>query len=399
MSRAEHVVAHVGSATSSRVSGARGAPWRYRRPNRTATQSRLRSVGCQQPDGCSQSRRAAQIPPLGGAGPRAAPIVRRYRRTSRAGSTLLRDRWSPASVTDRRRPARTPTYSHPAPRSGIGSVTDGAPADTASKLMDAVINFSADRGPEPLVGRSAMGQHSIATLDRRRGPSMALDPNRWTLKTQEAFNAAVELARAPAIPRSRPPTCSLALLGQDGRRRPARSSKGRRVARPPCAPRPRRRSPSCPRPTAASPAWPRRSPACSTPPTASGPSSHDEYLSTEHLLLALADTVGVPREQLLDGAARGAGQPPGHQPEPRGPVPGAREVRPRPHRGRPRPARSIRSSAATTRSAGSSRCCRAARRTTRCSSASPVSARRPSSRAWPGASSRATCPRACATSG
>ena len=36
----------------------------------------------------------------------------------------------------------------------------------------------------------------------------------------------------------------------------------------------------------------------------------------------------------------------------------------------------------------------AAPRTTRCSSASPASARPPSSRAWPGASSRATCPRA-----
>ncbi len=61
---------------------------------------------------------------------------------------------------------------------------------------------------------------------------------------------------------------------------------------------------------------------------------------------------------------------------------------------RPARARSIRSSAATTRSAASSRCCPAAPRTTRCSSASPAWARPPSSRAWPAASSRATCPRA-----
>ena len=39
-----------------------------------------------------------------------------------------------------------------------------------------------------------------------------------------------------------------------------------------------------------------------------------------------------------------------------------------------------------------SRCCPAARRTTPCSSASPAPARRPSWRAWPSASSTATCP-------
>ena len=43
--------------------------------------------------------------------------------------------------------------------------------------------------------------------------------------------------------------------------------------------------------------------------------------------------------------------------------------------------------------AAPSRCCPAARRTTPCSSASPAPARRPSWRAWPSASSTATCPR------
>ena len=60
---------------------------------------------------------------------------------------------------------------------------------------------------------------------------------------------------------------------------------------------------------------------------------------------------------------------------------------------------STRSSAGTRRSAASSRCCPAAPRTTRCSSASPAWARRRSSRAWPAGSSRATCPRASSTSG
>ena len=77
----------------------------------------------------------------------------------------------------------------------------------------------------------------------------------------------------------------------------------------------------------------------------------DEYLSTEHLLLAMADRIGARREQLLAGPARRPRQPPGHQPEPRGAVPGAREVRPRPHRPTPGPASSTPSSAVTTRSA------------------------------------------------
>ena len=54
---------------------------------------------------------------------------------------------------------------------------------------------------------------------------------------------------------------------------------------------------------------------------------------------------------------------------------------------------STRSSGARRRSSGSCRCCPAAPRTTRCSSASPVSARRPSSRDWRRPSSRARCPR------
>ena len=228
---------------------------------------------------------------------------------------------------------------------------------------------------------------------------MALDPNRWTLKTQEAFNAAVELARASSNPEVTPDHLVLALIGQEGGvvlpilqkvgvNPPVLRSVGRG--------RHRQDAPGLRRRVAHGRAPSRR---CSTPPTASARELDDEYLSTEHLLLALADRVGVPKEQLLDALHAGARQPPRHQPEPRGPVPGAREVRPRPHRGGPRGQARSRSSAATTRSAASSRCCRAAPRTTRCSSASRASARPPSSRAWPAASSRATCPRACATSG
>ena len=120
----------------------------------------------------------------------------------------------------------------------------------------------------------------------------------------------------------------------------------------------------------------------------------DEYLSVEHLLLALADRLGVERDELLQALRDVRGSHRVTSPEPRGDVPGAGEVRPGPDRAWPARGRWTRSSAATRRSAGSSRCCRGAPRTTRSSSASPAWARRPSSRAWPSGSSRATSPRA-----
>ena len=44
---------------------------------------------------------------------------------------------------------------------------------------------------------------------------MALDPNRWTLKTQEAFNHALEQARTNSNPEVTPDHLLLALLGQE----------------------------------------------------------------------------------------------------------------------------------------------------------------------------------------
>ena len=69
----------------------------------------------------------------------------------------------------------------------------------------------------------------------------------------------------------------------------------------------------------------------------------DDYLSTEHVLLAMSRSGAGGVGDLLRGlgcharrAARRAqgraGQPPGHEREPRGPVPGARALRARPHR-------------------------------------------------------------------
>ena len=128
----------------------------------------------------------------------------------------------------------------------------------------------------------------------------------------------------------------------------------------------------------------------------------DEYVSTEHLLLALAGhrsqagdalrAAGATQGRAAAGDRRGPRPAPRDRPERRGQVPGAREVRPRPDRGAPSRASSTRSSAATTRSAASSRSSAAAPRTTRCSSASPASARPRSSRASPSASSSGDVP-------
>ena len=45
---------------------------------------------------------------------------------------------------------------------------------------------------------------------------MALDPNRWTLKTQEAFQAASDLARNRSNPEITPDHLLSAMLGQEG---------------------------------------------------------------------------------------------------------------------------------------------------------------------------------------
>ncbi|MDP9387283.1 MAG: AAA family ATPase, partial [Actinomycetota bacterium] len=127
---------------------------------------------------------------------------------------------------------------------------------------------------------------------------MALDPKRWTHKTQEAFEAAVELARSGNHPEATPDHLLAALLGQaEGVVLPLLERAG------------------------LSPLTVRNSvqEALSRLPKAYGAEAqmgralrealeaadrervdlHDEYLSTEHVLLALADRLGATREQLL----------------------------------------------------------------------------------------------------
>ncbi|HYF47076.1 MAG TPA: Clp protease N-terminal domain-containing protein, partial [Acidimicrobiales bacterium] len=127
---------------------------------------------------------------------------------------------------------------------------------------------------------------------------MALDPNRWTLKTQEAVTQAVEAAKAQSNPEVTPDHLLAALLGQaEGVVLPILQ----RVGRPPLELRNRVQED------------------LSRLPHSYGSEAQfgadfrevldradderrqltDEYLSTEHLLLALADRVGVSKADLV----------------------------------------------------------------------------------------------------
>src|SRR5438094_7978247 len=128
---------------------------------------------------------------------------------------------------------------------------------------------------------------------------MAIDPNRWTLKTQEAFNAAVDRARAANNPEMTPDHLLAVMLGQEGTAvLPVLQKVG----------------------VASLAVRNKLDDALSKLPKAYGSEAQmgrtlrdaleradgertglgDEYLSIEHLLLAMADRVGVSRDELLD---------------------------------------------------------------------------------------------------
>ena len=131
---------------------------------------------------------------------------------------------------------------------------------------------------------------------------MALDPNRWTQKTQEAINQAVETARRESNPEVTPDHLLAALLGQaEGIVLPI----VQRVGKTPLELR-----------NATAEAIARLPKAYGSEARLSRELSQvldeadrirgeltDEYLSTEHLLLAMADRIGVDREQLLAAMA------------------------------------------------------------------------------------------------
>ncbi|MBK9179997.1 MAG: AAA family ATPase [Acidimicrobiales bacterium] len=127
---------------------------------------------------------------------------------------------------------------------------------------------------------------------------MALDPNRWTLKTQEAIQAAIDGARSANNPEVTPDHLLAALLGQEeGVVLPVlqkvglaplalRNQAGEAVAKLPKA-------------YGAETRMGRDLREVLDAADAERAELHDEYLSTEHLLLALAGRIGVDRERLL----------------------------------------------------------------------------------------------------
>ena len=128
---------------------------------------------------------------------------------------------------------------------------------------------------------------------------MAMDPNRWTLKTQEAFNAAVEAARAADNPEVVPDHLLAALLSQeDGIVLPLidkvgasplnlRNATQDRLAKLPSAFGGGEARMSCELTKVVDQADEERE------------KLTDDYLSTEHLLLTMAATLGLSRDQLL----------------------------------------------------------------------------------------------------
>jgi len=127
---------------------------------------------------------------------------------------------------------------------------------------------------------------------------MALDPNRWTLKTQEAVNTAIAAARSASNPEVTPDHLLLALLGQEeGIVLPILQKVGvaplhvRNLAEDAVS--------KLPKSYGSESSVSREFTALVDSADEIRRDLHDEYLSTEHLLLAMADAVGVTKEDLL----------------------------------------------------------------------------------------------------
>ena len=145
---------------------------------------------------------------------------------------------------------------------------------------------------------------------------MAIDPNKWTLKTQEAFNAAVSAAKARSNPEVTPDHLLAALIGQEG------SVVLPLVSRVGIAPTSLRNSleesiAKLPRSYGSDATIGRELREALERADAERVALTDEYLSTEHLLLAMTDRVGVTREALLGGlqAIRGSHRVTSQSPE------------------------------------------------------------------------------------
>ncbi|HZQ27247.1 MAG TPA: Clp protease N-terminal domain-containing protein, partial [Acidimicrobiales bacterium] len=133
---------------------------------------------------------------------------------------------------------------------------------------------------------------------------MALDPNRWTLKTQEAFNAAAALAQGRSHGEITPAHLMAAMLSQEGTVvLPVLQQVG--VAPLSLRNQVEDRLAKLPRAYGSGPYGGEAQMGRELREILEAADGQrielgDEYLSIEHVLLALADQVGVGREHLLD---------------------------------------------------------------------------------------------------
>src|SRR4029453_8393804 len=145
---------------------------------------------------------------------------------------------------------------------------------------------------------------------------MALEPNRWTLKVQEAFSSAVDAAKQASNPEVTPDHLLLALLGQgEGIVLPMLQRLGKEPL--PLRNQLNEELAKLPRGYGSEA---RPSPALNQgfdEPDAARNELHDEYLAPEHLLLALADRLDVSREDVLAAmqAVRGSHRVTSQNPE------------------------------------------------------------------------------------
>jgi ATP-dependent Clp protease ATP-binding subunit ClpB len=127
---------------------------------------------------------------------------------------------------------------------------------------------------------------------------MALDPNRWTLKVQEAFSSAIDAAKQASNPEVTPDHLLLALLGQgEGIVLPMLQRLGKEPL--PLRNQVNEALAKLPRSYGSEARLSRDLNRVMDEADKARAELTDEYLSTEHLLLALADRLGVSREDVL----------------------------------------------------------------------------------------------------
>ncbi|MPY95028.1 MAG: AAA domain-containing protein [Acidimicrobiia bacterium] len=127
---------------------------------------------------------------------------------------------------------------------------------------------------------------------------MAFDPNRWTIKTQEAVQAALDAARQASNPEVTPEHLLAALLGQaEGVVLPVLANLGVDLAA--LRNKVAEQLAKLPRAYGSEARLSRDLNRVMDDADAARQELTDEYLSTEHLLLAMADRVGLEREAVL----------------------------------------------------------------------------------------------------